>query len=200
MDMFPLLLYADGQALAESVMVIGNVSELGVKVVMLLLVALLIVALWRIYDAANAAAPAHRTMNPTMVWLLLIPVFNAFWNFKALPAVSNSLAATLRDKGLVPGDCGQNVGMVWAVLVVILTLLQLVTHVAVFVCGDSSAGFGIDNLLADFTQMGAVGEILKLVFGALGLGIIVCAVMYIVKVQAAKSQLMAAGNAPTTPA
>lgn len=198
--MFPLLLYADGQALAESVMVIGNVSELGVKVVMLLLVALLIVALWRIYDAANAAAPAHRTMNPTMVWLLLIPVFNAFWNFKALPAVSNSLAATLRDKGLVPGDCGQNVGMVWAVLVVILTLLQLVTHVAVFVCGDSSAGFGIDNLLADFTQMGAVGEILKLVFGALGLGIIVCAVMYIVKVQAAKSQLMAAGNAPTTPA
>ena len=90
--------------------------------------------------------------------------------------------------------------MVWAVLVVILTLLQLVTHVAVFICGDSTAGFGIDNLLADFTQMGAVGEILKLVFGALGLGIIVCAVMYIVKVQAAKSQLMAAGNAPTTPA
>ena len=198
--MFPLLLYADGHALAESVTVLGNVSELGVKVVMFVLVALLIVALWRIYDAANAAAPAHRTMNPTMVWLLLIPVFNAFWNFKALPAVSNSLAATLRDKGLVPGDCGQNVGMVWAVLVVILTLLQLVTHVAVFVCGDSSAGFGIDNLLADFAQMGALGEILKLVFGALGLGIIVCAVMYIVKVQAAKSQLMAAGNAPTTPA
>ena len=96
--MFPLLLYADGQALAESVMVIGDVPGLGVKFVMFVLVALLIVALWRIYDAANAAAPAHRTMNPTMVWLLLIPVFNAFWNFKALPAVSNSLAATLRDK------------------------------------------------------------------------------------------------------
>ena len=69
---------------------------------------------WLIFDAAKAAAPEHRTMKPGLVWLMLIPLFNVFWQFKALPAVSNSLKATLDAKGQAGGDAGRLVGLLFA--------------------------------------------------------------------------------------
>ena len=172
--------------------VIGNamVASHGMMAyVWLVLIVLLIVALWRIYDAAGAAAPVHRTMEPAMVWLLLIPVFNVFWNFKAFPAVSDSLAATLRDKGLDPGDCGRTFGIVWAVLVMIIWILHVIawiTDITVSVVGGPKA----------WAMMDVLGIMILLAWILL----LACIVVYIVKVQAAKSRIMEAGNAPAPPA
>ena len=67
------------------------------------------IIIFLVVRAAKAAAPEHQTMKPGLCWLLLIPIFNIYWNFKALPAVSNSLKATLEDKGQACEEIG-NVG------------------------------------------------------------------------------------------
>lgn len=86
--------------------------------------------LWLTYDAANAADPDKQTMSPGFVWLLLIPLFNYYWNFVALPAVSDSLSATAREKGKDVGDAGRAVGMVTCYLSLISLIMQIVNNFA----------------------------------------------------------------------
>ena len=131
---------------------------------------LLVLALWRISDAAQAASPTHRTMNPALVWLLLIPVFQAFWNFKVFPAVSDSLAATLRDKGRDFGDCGRSIGMIWAIVVAAMWALHFV-----FWLTGGLLGFAV-----------AVLQIVGFV------ALVISAVAYVVAVQSAKSAILQA--------
>lgn len=154
----------------------------------MVVIALLVLALWRIFDAANAAAPEHRTMEPGMIWLLLIPIFQVYWNFRALPEVSKSLAATMRDKGLNPDDCGQGIGVVWSLLVVVLYILHIFDWTisgALFVVGAEG--------VAEFALI-PLGLLMIVGF----LAICVCIVMYVVKVQAAKAQILAAGSTPSS--
>jgi hypothetical protein len=179
--MVSLLANTNGQTLIQATMMLENTMGPGtIAILWLVVTALLIVALWRINNAANAAAPEHRTMAPGMVWLLLIPVLQVFWNFKALPAVSNSLAATLRDKGQNPGDCGRKVGIVWSVLVIVNYILFSITRTVL----------AVDNPAEARSTMNVVGMFVLLTW----LAIAVCVVVYIVKVQTAKRQIRAAGE------
>ena len=197
--MFLFLQNADGQTCVEHVALFGNMMGQGfgnmmgqgmVGLIGLVLVGLLVVALWRIMDAANAAAPEHRTMEPGMIWLLLIPVFQVYWNFRALPEVSKSLAATMRDKGLNPDDCGQGIGVVWSLLVVAIYILHII-------------GWTISGALFSIGAAG-VAEAAMFLLGLLvllgWLAVCVCIVMYIVKVQAAKAKILAAGDVSSPPA
>jgi len=192
-----LLANTEGQTWIGNATVIGNLADLlggGIAlfvmmVVLLVVVGLLVVALWRIVDAANAAAPEHRTMEPNMVWLLLIPIFQAYWNFRALPEVSKSLAATMRDKGLKPDDCGQGAGVVWALLVAAIYILDIIS----WMMTGALLSIGAVSLA------GMELWLMMLIKGLAGLAIIVCIVMYIIKVQAAKSMILAAGNSPSAP-
>ena len=192
-----LLANTEGQTWIGNATMIGNLGDLlggGIALfvmmaVLLVVVGLLVVALWRIVDAANAAAPEHRTMEPNMVWLLLIPIFQAYWNFRALPEVSKSLAATMRDKGLKPDDCGQGVGVVWALLVAVIYILDIIS----WMMTGALLSIGAVSLA------GMELWLMMLIKGLAGLAIIVCIVMYIIKVQGAKSMILAAGNTPSAP-
>jgi len=101
-------------------------------VIGLAILALGIVLLWLIYDAAKAASPQHQTMNPSMVWLLLIPFWNVYWNFKALPAVTKSLSATLRDKGIDQQGkdaSGLLAGKIFAWTVVFMSIIEVISWI-----------------------------------------------------------------------
>jgi len=189
--MFLFLQNADGQTCVEHVALFGNMMGQGmVGLIGLVLVGLLVVALWRIFDAANAAAPEHRTMEPGMIWLLLIPVFQVYWNFRALPEVSKSLAATMRDKGLNPDDCGQGIGVVWSLLVLGIYIL----HIIAWTAEGLFLSIGASGLVQ--IEMTLVGMCVLLAW----LAVCACIVMYIVKVQAAKAKILAAGDVSSPPA
>jgi hypothetical protein len=65
--------------------------------------------------ALNRVAPERRTMNPPMVWLSLIPLFNAIWNFFVVLALSKSLGAELTARNIPHEDePGKLIGLIWA--------------------------------------------------------------------------------------
>lgn len=103
-----------------------------------LLVALaLAVGLCYITVKAMAGVPEkHRPMDPNMVWLLLIPLFNFFWNFKVYPPMMEAYRKALAEKNLpVEGDGGYNLALAYCITVVccIIPLLNVLAALAVLV-------------------------------------------------------------------
>ncbi len=67
--------------------------------------------------ALKKCAPTSRTMEPGMVWLLLIPLVNLIWNFFVVTSVAKSLANEYARRGLPSAEPapGQNIGMAMSV-------------------------------------------------------------------------------------
>ena len=130
---------------------------------------------WLIVDAARAAAPEHRTMKPGLFWLMLIPLFNIFWAFKAMPAISNSLKATLDAKGQAGGDAGRFVGLLFAWIAAVHVLVLIVT---------GQPPFGEAKPITDPAVL--ISALLTLVN-------LVIIIVYTVMVRSAKSRILAAG-------
>lgn len=63
--------------------------------------------------ALEKCAPQSRTMQPGMVWLLLVPLFNLVWQFFVVMAMSNSLGNEFRARGVVnaPPEPGKQLGL-----------------------------------------------------------------------------------------
>ena len=146
---------------AAGILAIGIVLVLIVCLLLLLKIGLL----WLTYDAANAADPDKQTMRPGFVWLLLIPLFNYYWNFIALPAVSDSLSATAREKGKDVGDAGRSVGMVTCYLSLISLILQIIN---------------------DFTKNSPNAGLVKGLLSLAMLITFICFITYVVKLRKAK--------------
>jgi hypothetical protein len=76
----------------------------------------LIPAIFYMLTLQNALAkcpPGSRTMEPGMVWLLLIPFFHLVWQFFVVMALGNSLGNEFRRRGIPCPDPlpGQSIGM-----------------------------------------------------------------------------------------
>jgi len=58
-------------------------------------------------------SPPSRTMQPGLVWLLLIPLFNLIWNFFVVLAIADSLANEFRLRNIASDDPtpGKSVGV-----------------------------------------------------------------------------------------
>jgi hypothetical protein len=71
--------------------------------------------------ALAACAPRNRTMEPGMVWLNLIPLFNIVWIFITIIRISESLKNEFRDRGLRSDDpeFGKMTGITYAILCLI---------------------------------------------------------------------------------
>lgn len=50
--------------------------------------------------ALSACAPRHRTLEPGLVWLNLVPAFHLFWKFWTAAQVANSVRQEFRGRGL----------------------------------------------------------------------------------------------------
>lgn len=69
-------------------------------------------------NTLKQCAPQNRKMEPAMVWLALIPLFNYYWHFRIAADIADSLAAEYRMRGLPLTEerPGYNVGMAYAIL------------------------------------------------------------------------------------
>lgn len=67
--------------------------------------------------ALERCGPVSRTMQPGMVWLLLIPLFNLIWNFFVVLGLARSLANEFARRGIpVPEpEPGQSIGMAMSI-------------------------------------------------------------------------------------
>lgn len=63
--------------------------------------------------ALERCAPIARTMQPGMVWLLLIPLFNLVWGFIVVLGLSRSLANEFARRGMPSPEAepGQSIGL-----------------------------------------------------------------------------------------
>lgn len=84
------------------------------------LAVILVAAIFYILTLSRAlqkCSPASRTMEPNMVWLLLIPLFNIVWSFLVVIALGKSLGNEFRLRNLPsPGpDPGRGIGLAMCV-------------------------------------------------------------------------------------
>ena len=67
--------------------------------------------------ALNKCHPASRTIQPGMLWLLLIPFFNLIWNFFVVLGMAKSLGNEFRLRNVpnVDPEPGKTIGMAMAI-------------------------------------------------------------------------------------
>ncbi len=59
----------------------------------------------------------YRQADINLIWLLLIPVFSAVWNFFVFPKVAKSYQAYFAEKGEPDvGDCGERLAMAYCIV------------------------------------------------------------------------------------
>ena len=64
----------------------------------------------------NRCSPECRAMNPGMVWLLFIPLFNIVWQFIVVLNMAKSLAAEFQKRGMAEDpNPGQTLGLVMCI-------------------------------------------------------------------------------------
>jgi hypothetical protein len=68
-------------------------------------------------NVLGKCSPSSRTMQPGMVWLSLIPLFNLVWAFLVVTAIADSLSNEFRLRGIPVADPkpGKSVGIAMAV-------------------------------------------------------------------------------------
>lgn len=66
--------------------------------------------------ALNRCSPESRAMQPGMVWLMLIPLFNLVWQFFVVINMAKSLGAEFQKRGIAEDpNPGQTLGLVMCV-------------------------------------------------------------------------------------
>ena len=88
----------------------------GVGVPLLIGLAITIATILLVSNALKDVPPKYRKIEPGMVWLLLIPLFNVVWTFVVLPGVSRSFQRYFAARGCTEhGDCGEGIGLRFAI-------------------------------------------------------------------------------------
>ena len=95
-------------------------AGLGIMTVALIVMALMFVPtifyLLTLQKALNRCSPESRAMNPAMVWLMLIPLFNIVWHFIIVLNMAKSLGAEFQKRGIAEDpQPGQTLGLVMCI-------------------------------------------------------------------------------------
>ena len=62
-------------------------------------IAAFVVFVWNLQTLLRRCAPGNRALRPALVWLQVVPVFGAIWQFFVVRALSESLGAESRSRG-----------------------------------------------------------------------------------------------------
>ena len=101
----------DKQAAALALGVVGMVL-----ILVLVGLAIAIVICLLLYTAQKRVPMEHRRIEPGLVWLLLIPIFNYVWNFFVFLKIPESYQSYFRAQGRTDvGDCGRSLGQWYAI-------------------------------------------------------------------------------------
>jgi len=87
--------------------------------------------------ALNRCAPESRAMQPGMVWLMLIPLFNLVWHFFVVLNMAKSLEAEFGRRGLsIEPEPGKTLGLTMCILTCcgIIPFLGILCSLGAFIC------------------------------------------------------------------
>jgi hypothetical protein len=88
----------------------GNVSaDLGGGCcVFVIMPAVQAIICWLTADAYKHIPQRYRFLEPNMTWLLMVPLFNLYWNFKVFLGLAESFQAYFYSHGIAEvEDCGE---------------------------------------------------------------------------------------------
>jgi hypothetical protein len=69
-----------------------------------------------LYDLQKAVPPQHRKIEPGMIWLSLIPLFNLVWNFFVFLRVPESYQSAFAERGdPTRGQSERSIGLAYAI-------------------------------------------------------------------------------------
>jgi hypothetical protein len=96
----------------------------------------LILYLITLFNVLNAVSPANRKLEPGLVFLLLIPLFNLVWNFIVVIKLRDSLQAEYAARDLQGDGFAYGVGLAMCILTLcgIIPILGALAAIAAFVC------------------------------------------------------------------
>ncbi len=90
--------------------------------------------------ALNKCSPASRTLEPGMLWLLLVPFVNLIWNFFVVLGMAKSLnnEFRLRNAPVVDPTPGQSIGIAMSVcgasrIIPLLGLIAIPAHLVLWI-------------------------------------------------------------------
>lgn len=103
-----------------------------------LLIALVVCILYlrTLMKTLQAVSPGVRKMEPGLVFLLLIPLFNLIWNFFVVYRIRDSLQQEFANRQMSGSGFGFGVGMAMSVLSVLsfIPVAGLLIGLAAFIC------------------------------------------------------------------
>jgi hypothetical protein len=103
----------------------------------LVLLSITIFIIYLLYTFLKALPPEYRLMDPTLVWLLLIPCFNLIWNFFVYPRIAKSYQNFFVAHGRTDvGDCGAGLGIAYAICAVLVSI-PCVNYITGIFCGPA---------------------------------------------------------------
>ncbi len=105
----------------------------GIGLVMMLIgLVIAILFLLTLMKTLTAVRPEHRQMEPMMVWLNLIPLFNLVWIFFTVIKLADSVVAEAAQRSLDVGDGGKALGIAYGALMIssIIPFLGMLTGIA----------------------------------------------------------------------
>lgn len=113
----------------------------GFLIFVLVFLAILIVPaifyLLTLQKALNRCSPESRAMQPGLVWLMFIPLFNIVWHFFIVLNVAKSLDTEFRKRGIAADpDPGKTLGLVMCILACcgIIPFLGILCSLGAFIC------------------------------------------------------------------
>jgi hypothetical protein len=117
---------SDEQAMAAFAGVMLVAASVGIVIG----VAITVVIIILVAGCLKVLPPECREMEPNMVWLLLIPLFNLVWNFFVYPKVSRSFQRYFAAQGRTEfGDCGEKIGL-WCAICSACCVVPCLNYVA----------------------------------------------------------------------
>jgi hypothetical protein len=108
------------------------VALLGILCMILIIgIAIAICYLLTLQKALSRVAPWNRLMEPGLVWLSLIPIFNLIWSFFIATRVPDSLRNEFRSRDLDDGsDYGKGIGLANAIIGVVSFALNMMSRLS----------------------------------------------------------------------
>jgi hypothetical protein len=116
-------------------------AGLGLMTILLIVVVIMLLPtifyLLTLQKALNRCSPECRAMNPGMVWLMFIPLFNIVWHFFIVTNMAKSLSCEFQKRGIAEEPKpGQPIGMIMCILACcgIIPFLGILCSLGCFVC------------------------------------------------------------------
>ena len=130
---------SDANSAAEGAKAIGVLvgGLVGALVVLGIFLVPAIFYLLTLQKALNRCSPESRAMQPGMVWLMFIPLFNLVWHFMIVINLAKSLGAEFQKRGIQEEpNPGKNLGMVMCILACcgIIPLLGILCSLGALIC------------------------------------------------------------------